>query len=240
MCPAACHAGVVAPWPQTPDELVELQRGLAVETPPPWQPPDDVPIVGGCFVAFQRGQEGAGRIGDPAWSAAVLMCGHQCLAGHVVAGDAGWLYEPGLLALRLGALMESAVRGLPERPDVLLVNATGRDHPRRAGLALHLGAVLDLPTIGVTHRPMLAHGPWPGDEPGARSPLRLDDEIVGFWLRTQVGTRPVVVHAAWRVDAPTAVELVRHSGSQRRTPEPLRQARRLARTARTTDQPLLS
>jgi deoxyribonuclease V len=30
--------------------------------------------------------------------------------------------------------------------DALLVDATGRDHPRRAGLALHLGAMLDLPT----------------------------------------------------------------------------------------------
>jgi deoxyinosine 3'endonuclease (endonuclease V) len=42
------------------------------------------------------------------------------------------------------------VRALPVVPEVLVVNATGRDHPRRAGLALHLGAVLRLPTVGVT------------------------------------------------------------------------------------------
>jgi deoxyribonuclease V len=35
---------------------------------------------------------------------------------------------------------------------VLLVNATGRDHLWRAGLALPLGALLDLPTVGVTRR----------------------------------------------------------------------------------------
>jgi deoxyribonuclease V len=34
-----------------------------------------------------------------------------------------------------------------ERPDVLLVNATGRDHPRQAGLGVQLGAVLGLPTV---------------------------------------------------------------------------------------------
>jgi hypothetical protein len=55
-----------------------------------------------------------------------------------------------------GPLLEAAVRALPAQPDVLLVDATGRDHPRRGGLALHLGAALDLPTVGVTHRPPVA------------------------------------------------------------------------------------
>jgi deoxyribonuclease V len=64
------------------------------------------------------------------------------------------------------------------------VDATGRDHPRRAGLALQLGAILDLPSVGVTHRPLLADGDWPADARGARSPLRIDDELVGYWLRT--------------------------------------------------------
>src|SRR4029453_17576075 len=86
-------------------------------------------------------------------------------------GRAGPPYEPGLLALREGALLEGAVRALGHPPDVLLVDATGRDHPRRAGLALHLGAMLELPTIGVTHRLLAAEGGWPADERGARSPL---------------------------------------------------------------------
>jgi len=53
-----------------------------------------------------------------------------------------------MLALREGLLLEQAMRALPIAPEVLVVNATGRDHPRRAGLALHLGAVLGLPTVG--------------------------------------------------------------------------------------------
>lgn len=130
---------------------------------------------------------------------------------------------------------ESVVRGLPDRPDVLLVDATGRDHPRRAGLALHLGAMLELPTVGVTHRPLVAAGDLPADRYGATSPLTLDGEIVGFWVRTREGARPLAVHAAWQVDAVTAVETVLRCWCRRRTPEPRRQARRLARTARGTD-----
>jgi hypothetical protein len=70
------------------------------------------------------------------------------------------------------------VRALPIVPKVLLVNATGRDHPRRAGLALHLGAVLGLPTVGVTTRPLVAKGPWPVDQRGAT--LWLGGEVVGL------------------------------------------------------------
>jgi deoxyribonuclease V len=128
--------------------------------------------------------------------------------------------------------LEAAVRAASGAPDVLLVDATGRDHPRRAGLALHLGAVLDVPTVGVTHRPLLATGGWPPDETGASAPLVLEGEIVGAWLRTRAGTRPLAVHSAWRTDTDTAVAVVTASLSGRRTPEPLRLARTLAREAR--------
>jgi deoxyribonuclease V len=148
-----------------------------------------------------------------------------------VEGRAGAPYEPGLLALREGALLEAAVRALGQPPDVLLVDATGRDHPRRAGLALHLGAVLDLPTIGVTHRPLVAEGEWPPDERGASSPLLVEGELVGHWLRTRAGTRPLALHDAWRTEPDTAAEVVL-STSGVRTPEPLRRARRRAREAR--------
>jgi deoxyribonuclease V len=143
-------------------------------------------------------------------------------------------YAPGLLALRMGAVMEAAVGGLRDRPDVLLVDATGRDHPRRAGLALHLGHVLDLPTVGVTHRPLTGEGAWPADERGSTSPILVDDGVVACWLRTRPGTRPLVVHPGWRTDLDTAVSLVLGATAGRRTPEPLRLARRLAREARAT------
>jgi hypothetical protein len=87
-----------------------------------------------------------------------------------------------LLALREGPLLEQAVRALPTTPEVLLVNATGRDYPRRAGLALHLGAVLGLPTVRVTVRPLVAEGSRPADRRGAMAPLRLGGEVVGCWV----------------------------------------------------------
>jgi deoxyribonuclease V len=186
-----------------------------------------MPALAGCFVCFGRGGTGPGRAGDPGWAGAALG-GETAVA----TGAAGAAYEPGLLALREGALLEAAVRALPAGAEALLVNATGQDHPRRAGLALHLGAILDLPTAGVTHRPLFADGDWPPDVTGARSPLVLDGELVGYWLRTRGGTRPLAVHAGWRTDPDTAVELVLAGCAGRRTPEPIRLARRAARLAR--------
>jgi deoxyribonuclease V len=215
----------VPAWPLTREELIEEQSRLGALRPATWRFEPNAK-VGAVFVCFARGESGRGRVGDPAWAAACVDRGTTVVSGH-----AGAPYEPGLLALREGALLEAAAHALPELPDVLLVDATGRDHSRRAGLALQLGAVLGLPTVGVTHRPLVAEGEWPADERGARSPLLLGGVVVGYWLRTRVGTRPLAVHAAWRTDPETAADVVL-SASRTRTPEPLRSARRRAREAR--------
>jgi deoxyribonuclease V len=213
-----------ASWPSSAKGLIALQWELAALQPPLWVPPRDL-VAGACFVCFPRGESGPGRRGDRGWAAAAAP-------PVVVTGAAGAPYVPGLLALREGALLEAAVRALPQAPDVVLVDATGRDHPRRAGLATHLGAVLGVPTIGVTHRPLLATGDWPADRRGARAPLRLGDETVGCWLRVRDGVRPLAVHPAWRTDLDTAVGTVLATTSRVRAPEPLRLARTAARRAR--------
>lgn len=228
---------LLAMWPATTAELLRMQDELAALTPPAWRPSVPRPLVAGCFVCFRRGQEGPGWAGEPAWAAAVLMLGDRRQAGSaVVSGRAAAPYEPGLLALREGPLLEAAVRALPEPPDVVLANATGRDHPRGAGLALHLGAVLGLPSIGVTDRPLLATGRAPDPERGATSPLSLHQSEVARRLRTRAGARPIVVHAGWRTDLDTAVSVVLASTRRARTPEPLRRARRAARQARADSQ----
>jgi len=230
-------------WPATPEALMAWQEQLAGEAAAHVESPDRVGgaarfdqaavgAVGGCFVCFPRGETGPGERGDRAWAAASVTDRHGGFATVVVTGEAGAPYVPGLLALREGRLLEAAVRTLGRRPAVLLVDATGRDHPRRAGLATALGAVLDLPTVGVTHRPLVATGAWPDDRRGALAPLRIGDETVACWLRVRAGARPLAVHAAWRTDLDTAVAVVLDATARVRTPEPLRAARTAARRAR--------
>jgi len=217
------------------EALERRQRTIAALEPPPWHPPPGPLVVGGAFVAFARGEQGPGSAGDRAVVGAAATRDTSALAMTVVEGRAAAPYRPGLLAAREGVLLEAAIRALQDAGvelDVVLVDATGRDHPRRAGLAVQLGEVLQLPTVGVTHRPLRAEGPEPADEAGAWTELRLDGDVVGRWVRTRAGVRPVAVHSAWRTDSDTAMDVVRRVTATARTPEPLRLARMAAREER--------
>ena len=141
---------------------------------------------------------------------------------------------PGRTGVRGGG---SAVTG-PTRCAGGERDGTGLDHPRYAGMALHLGYLLDLPTVGVPHRSLCAEDSWPDDEKGSISPLTHGGRIVGYWVRTRDGARPLVAHAAWRTSPETAAQVVLSTTWRARTPEPLRLARQLARTARAGKEPL--
>ncbi len=219
-------------WPAEAAALAPEQERLAALTPAPWTLPAEEVLVGAAFVAFVRGEQGPGQPGDRAWVGAVLVAGADLVWEAVVPGVAGASYGPGLLALREGPMLAAALTALPSRPDVLLVDATGRDHPRRAGLALQLGAVLGVPSVGVTHRTLRAAGADAGPDPGDQAPLVLEGEEVARWVRTARGVRSVVAHAGWRTSPASAAAVVLRCARGRRTPEPLRQARRVAREAR--------
>jgi hypothetical protein len=120
--------------------LIDGQMRLAMADPPPWRAAAPTALhIAAAWVCFDRDLAGAGAAGDPAWVAAVCMRGPQILEQQVIRGRAGASYLPGLVALRTGPLLDQAVQRLAQRPQVVLIDATGRDHPRRAGLALQLG-----------------------------------------------------------------------------------------------------
>jgi deoxyribonuclease V len=250
-------------WPATEVELATTQVRLAeaARSAPPWElaPVAVGLIAGGCFLAFAGGEAGPGAAGDRGWAAAVTWMLAPAAPGgarqadtalkgsgpglprqakdvaeqSVVAGSVAAAYKPGFLALREGPLLAEAVSSLRRPPDVLLVDATGQDHSRRAGLAVHLGVILDVPTVGVTHRPLVASGDVPVLARGARSPLSIGASVVAYWVCTRSSARPVVAHAGWRTSPTTAAAVVLACSSEAaRTPIPLVEARRAAREAR--------
>src|SRR6266542_284474 len=121
-------------------------------------------------------------------------------------------------------------RAAPASPSTWARSSTSR--PWAAPTVRRPLARGDERTVGDAHGRDVATGEWPADERGATSPLLLEGEVVGHWLRTRAGRRPLAIHAAWRTDPGTAVEVVLACAGSKRTPAPLREARRLARTAR--------
>ena len=221
-------------WPGHTRELEELQSDLArsADVVTPWRPQVNAHLaIGGLFVVSSIS-------GPPrCWVGASVMRDGRVLGSIIVSGEPAAPYEPGHLALREGPVLERAVRRLDVPLDVLLVNATGRDHPRGAGLALHLGAVVDVPTVGVTDRPLVAEAVGrPGGDRGSSIALVSEGEVVGHVVRTRAGARPVVAHAGWRTDPQVARSVVLAAGGTARTPEPIRQARHVARLARAAEE----
>jgi deoxyribonuclease V len=215
-------------WPESRTELARLQRRLArrVREVEPWQPPPGKDVaIGGVFAALQPGTRSGGRV---AWAAAVVLHGHQVVATATATRTFPEAYQPGYYALTTGPILQDVVQALSHRPDVLIVNRAGRDHVRGAGLAVQLGAALDIPTIGITEHPFAAEGSQPGAEPLSSSPLRSEDGVVGFRVRTTAPSQPITVHAGWRTEAETAREMVLRCTKGMRIPEPLRRARDLA------------
>ena len=189
-------------WPTDAESLAAAQRQLADASPELWSPQGGSPLVGACWVCFPRGLSGRGSAEDPAWAAAVVMSGGHVVSHRVVTGVAGAPYVPGLLALRIGPLMERAVHGLATRPDVVLLDATGRDHPawRRVGAAAGRGA---RPADGGHHAPAAA-----GPGRVARRPPRGDESAAA---RRQ-GGRVLDAHAARGPSAGRAPRLAGRPG----------------------------
>ena len=61
-------------------------------------------------------------------------------------------YVPGLLFFREGPSVVATVEKLRRRPDVLIVQGCGINHPRFAGIASHVGVILNTSTVGVSKK----------------------------------------------------------------------------------------
>ena len=147
-------------------------------------------------------------------------------------GELRFPYVPGLLAFREMPLLLEAFGKLRQRPDLILADAHGWAHPRRAGMACHLGLVLDVPTIGCAKSVLIGEYKMPAIARGATSPLCAGEEEIGRAVRTRPGVRPVFVSCGHRVSLPTAVRLVLKCCDGYRIPKPLREADRWVKQLR--------
>ena len=221
-------------WPTTHRDLERLQRKLArrVDECEPWTGiTDGHPSIAGVFVSLPTNRL-KDQPRDIAWAAAVVMQDHEVVETATATRKLVRQYQVGYLSLTIGPILEDVVASLSVRPDLILVNAAGRDHMRGAGLAIQLGAAVEIPTVGVTEHPEIGDAPDPDTHRGDWTPVRIDNRLVGFRVRTASKANAVMAHAAWLTTPETARETVLRTTARQRMPEPLQRARDLSRRLR--------
>ena len=132
-------------------------------------------------------------------------------------------YIPGLLSFREAPAIIEAFHKLDKKPDLLLIDGCGINHPRFAGLATHVGVLLDIPTIGVAKNILCGSGTIPS-KPGEANLIRYHGREVGYYLKSKKGCRPLVVAPGHKVSLDTSLTIVKSCIRKYKLPEPTRLA----------------
>lgn len=125
-------------------------------------------------------------------------------------------YIPGLLAYREAPAMISVVENARIKPDVLMVDGFGTNHPRRCGIACHVGVTLDMPTIGIGKSFLCGNK--------INNHIYQGQERVGRMIYSGMSKKPVYVSPGHRISLDTSVKLAEHCMIGSRIPEPTRKA----------------
>lgn len=146
-------------------------------------------------------------------------------------------YVPGFLSFReIPAILE-ALKQLPQKPDLFMVDGQGIAHPRRLGIAAHLGVLLDHPAIGVAKSRLSGWYHEPGLHKGDHTPLTHQKEQIGTVLRSKDKTKPLFVSPGHRLDHDTALSITMHCLTHYRLPEPTRLADKWSKEKGQDDNP---
>jgi len=130
-------------------------------------------------------------------------------------------YIPGLLSFREAPAILTAFHALKTKPDLLVIDGGGINHPRFAGLATHVGVTLNVATIGVTKSLLCGTGEVPDEEGEARI-ITYHDRAVGYYLKSKAGSKPIIVAPGHKVSLETSLKLIKTCIHKHKLPEPTR------------------
>jgi deoxyribonuclease V len=139
-------------------------------------------------------------------------------------------YRRGLMAFAFGPAILAAFEKVESRADAVMLIAHGMAHPRRCGMATHLGLLLETLSVGCAETLLCGESTSPGPQRGDWVPVTDEGERIGACVRTREGSRPLYVSPGYKMDIEGAVKLALCATRGRRWPEPLRQARMVARS----------
>ncbi|MGB7531636.1 MAG: endonuclease V [Halobacteriota archaeon] len=134
-------------------------------------------------------------------------------------------YIPGLLSFREAPSIINAFHALENttKPDLLVIDGCGINHPRFAGLATHVGVVLDVATVGVAKNILCGSGEVPMTEGEARL-IKYKGKEIGYYLKSKKGCRPIIVAPGHKISLQSSLRLIKNCIRKHKLPEPTRMA----------------
>lgn len=142
-------------------------------------------------------------------------------------------YLPGYLTFREAPIvleLMHVVRQQQELDAVILVDGSGRLHPRRAGIAVAIGLLADCVTVGISKHQLCGRVSTRQFVKGCPA-IELNGEIVGAKIDGGSKRRALFVSPGQGIDLATAVCLTRQAWHAQRLPLPIWHADRLSRAA---------
>jgi deoxyribonuclease V len=137
-------------------------------------------------------------------------------------------YIPGYFAFREGPVLKSAILKAIDYvgfvPKLIIVDGHGTAHPRKFGVASWLGIELGIPTIGCAKETLVQYDGELGESVGSTLPVCVEDEIVGYAVRTALGVKPVFVSPGHKIGLQASKDVILGLGGGFRVIEPLRRA----------------
>lgn len=143
-------------------------------------------------------------------------------------------YQPGYFAFREGPLLKQALEDVIKNegyhPSLLIIDGHGTAHPRKLGVASWLGVETGIPSMGIAKEPLLkTNYNHLAQKADSIVEVRLEDELVGFVLRSQTGIKPIFVSAGHLISQEEALNVAKKFKGQYRIFEPIRRADQAAR-----------
>ncbi len=146
-------------------------------------------------------------------------------------------YQPGYFAFREGPLLKKAledvIRQKGFQPTVLIIDGHGQAHPRKMGIATWLGIETGIPSIGVAKEPLLKteYKTILENDAGATVDVLLNNELVGYVLRSQTDVKPIFVSAGHLISQNESLRIIKKLRGPYRVIESIRRADKIAREA---------
>lgn len=198
----------------------------------PWSGPTvtEMPrFIGGVDVSYTKA-------GQPVAAAVVYdRRTGETIAEATASGEAALPYISGYLTFRelpsMAAAWAAVAKESRQRPSIVLVDGSGRLHPRGNGIACSFAAVTGCATIGITKAHL--HGDVATSD-GGRSPILVDGRVKGFQLTSPGVSARLDVSPGQGIDPTLAAAVVSHSMRGHRLPEPIFVADRLSRAVAQT------